>query len=302
MSDISAPGDGWIELRKEARTPRPDPAAGVPDVTGDAGPAVENKARGFEPGRLYRLPPDRLRPDPDQPRRFFDPQAQAELTASVKSHGVLQPVLFRVGPDGEPVLVAGERRHQAARAAGLTEVPALCTAGDAAEISLVENLLREDLTPLEEAEALGRLASAHHYTQERLSSVIGKAQSTLSEILSLNRLPDDVKARCRTDPSIPRRVLVDVARKRQARGMSRAFRTYLEKRDRVDPRKGRPRPVRERVERLLAPLRAAADKLAAAAADLGPDERDQLAAAWEQTRRKVERALSALPPAPDVEG
>ena len=296
MTETFGEQGGWIELRKERPAREEPPAVASPPAAYGAGPAPA-AAPAYEPGRLYRLPPESLRPDPEQPRRWFDPQALAELAASVRAHGVLQPVLFRLDAAGQPVLVAGERRTQAARAAGLAEIPALCTAGDAAEISLVENLLRENLTPLEEAEALQRLTASHGYTQERLAAVIGKAQSTLSEILSLNRLPEEVKARCRNDPAIPRRALVEVARKRQARSMAKAFRKLVEKRERPpDPRKGKPRPRRDAVERLVAPLRAALDKLAAQAAALGPAERERLWTAWEEARRDLEQAFSAFPP------
>jgi ParB family transcriptional regulator, chromosome partitioning protein len=97
-----------------------------------------------------------LAPDPEQPRKFFDEQALAELQASIASHGVLQPVLVREGGEGMFIIVSGERRYQAAKNAGLETIPAILTDGEPAEISIIENLLRENLTAIEEAEAIVR--------------------------------------------------------------------------------------------------------------------------------------------------
>jgi ParB family chromosome partitioning protein len=112
-----------------------------------------------------------------------------EMTASVAKHGILQPILFLVDETGNPIIVAGERRVEAAKKAGLTTIPAIFVEGNHAEIALVENLLRQDLTPIEEAEALDRLIKEQSYTHEQLAGMIGKARNTLTEILSLHRLP-----------------------------------------------------------------------------------------------------------------
>ncbi|MBK5276696.1 MAG: ParB/RepB/Spo0J family partition protein [Desulfuromonadales bacterium] len=113
----------------------------------------------YEKGKLYQLPLSSVQPDPEQPRKFFDEQALAELSASIAGHGVLQPILVRQGADGDGVfiIVSGERRYQAARNAGLATIPAIITDGEPAEISIIENLLRENLTAIEEAEAIERL-------------------------------------------------------------------------------------------------------------------------------------------------
>lgn len=109
------------------------------------------KAVGF-----MRLPVDLINANPDQPRKHFDPDALRDLTASVKEKGVLQPVLVRPDPDGKHfILIAGERRWRAAKAANVPEIPALIrTEKDSLEVAIIENLQREDLHPLEEAEAL----------------------------------------------------------------------------------------------------------------------------------------------------
>jgi ParB family chromosome partitioning protein len=112
----------------------------------------------YQKGRIYTLELAHLQTDPNQPRKSLDPQALGELAASINEHGVLQPILFRVDLQAEALcIVAGERRCAAAQQVGLTTIPGIFVDGNTAEISLVENLLRHDLTAIEEAEALQRL-------------------------------------------------------------------------------------------------------------------------------------------------
>jgi ParB family chromosome partitioning protein len=98
-----------------------------------------------------------------------------------------------------------------------------------AEIALVENLLRQDLTAVEEAEALQRLADEQKYTQDQLSGIIGKARNTISEILSLNRLPQEIRDECRGNAAVPRKTLIEISRKKQARAMTTEWSKYKEK-------------------------------------------------------------------------
>lgn len=150
--------------------------------------------------------------DPGQPRKHFVEQSLSDLCESIRKTGVLQPILIRKDADDKIWLVAGERRYRAARMAGLERIPAILTKGNPQEISLIENLQREDLAPIEEAEALQRLATDYHHTHEDLSRAVGKARSTITEILSLNRLPEAIKDQCRSSSKYPRRVLVELAR------------------------------------------------------------------------------------------
>ncbi len=183
----------------------------------------------FVKGHLYTLPLTSLETDPDQPRKYMDPQALDELTASVRQHGVLEPVLFRQDESGRLLVVAGERRCVAAKQAGIENIPAIYVDGNHAEIGLVENLLRQDLTPVEESEALDRIMKDHGYKQEDLSQIIGKSLSTISETLSLNRLPVEVRDECRNDLSVPKRTLVEIAKSKQQRRMVTLFKKYREK-------------------------------------------------------------------------
>ena len=183
----------------------------------------------YEARTLYQVPIDRVLPDPNQPRKSFDAQGIEEMVASVTKHGIIQPVIFRRGPEGKAILVAGERRVAAARQVGLTEIPGIFIDGNAAEIALVENLQRQDLTPIEEAEGLQALMMEQKYTQEQLGGIIGKAWNTLSEILSLNKLPQDVRDDCRGDRTISKNTLITIAKKKQERSMTTAYNVYKTK-------------------------------------------------------------------------
>jgi len=183
----------------------------------------------YEKGKLYNISIIDFQADPNQPRKVFDPDTLEELAESIKKHGILEPVLFQPGQQGYVTVVAGERRIEAAKKAGVNIIPAICVEGNASEIALVENLLRQDLTAVEEAEAIQRLMDEQKYTQEQLSGVIGKGRSTIADILTVNRLPQAIRDECRGDRKISRATLIDIARKKQERGMVTAYNAYKEK-------------------------------------------------------------------------
>ena len=164
-------------------------------------------------GFLY-LPINLLRPNPDQPRQHFDDSLLEDLTASIIEKGILQPVLARKDPvrDGY-ILIAGERRLRAATAAGLTEIPALIRSeADALEVALIENLQRENLSALEEAEALLKLKNARQFTDEALAKIIGKSRQSVNDSLILNELPEQIRAKCRTSGMWSKSQLLQVLR------------------------------------------------------------------------------------------
>jgi ParB family chromosome partitioning protein len=133
-----------------------------------------------------------VHPSSQQPRQSFDEAALAELAESIRSQGVLQPLLVRRRAPGGYELIAGERRWRAAQRAGLKEVPVLVrdvADARAFEIALVENLQRADLNPIEEAEGYARLMDEHDYTQETLAARVGKDRSTVANALRLLKLP-----------------------------------------------------------------------------------------------------------------
>lgn len=175
---------------------------------------------------INMLRTDEIQNDPTQPRKYFDEEALRDLTQSIRDHGLLQPVLVRRNDSGPIILVAGERRLRAAKEAGLEQIPAVFTTGNAAELGLVENLLRENLTAIEEAEAMNELIARHACSQDKLSQMLSKSPSTVCEILSLMRLPQDIRDECRTNPKCPRSVLVEVAKKTTENRMRALFESY----------------------------------------------------------------------------
>jgi len=142
------------------------------------------------------LPIDSISPNPQQPRKDFDDRALHDLAASLKQSGVLQPVVVRRVGEGYQ-LVVGERRWRAAKLAGITRIPAVIReASDAQslELALVENLLREDLNPMEEAEAYQRLLAEFAWTQEELAQRVARDRSSIANCLRLLKLPDVIQA------------------------------------------------------------------------------------------------------------
>jgi len=167
---------------------------------------------GAAVGRM--LPMDKVRPNPDQPRKTLGDLR--ELTESVREKGVLEPLLVRFNAREDCYyIISGERRYHAARAAGLSEVPCIEKRVDDAEtleIALIENLQRKDLTPFEEADGLYRLASQFDYTHEDIARKIGKARSSVTETLYLRNIPDSVRKKCVDTGIVSRSVLLQIAR------------------------------------------------------------------------------------------
>jgi ParB family chromosome partitioning protein len=158
-------------------------------------PASEGEARA-QAGALRNLPIDSLSPSPLQPRTTFDEAELDELAQSIRQNGVLQPILARQRAAGGYEIIAGERRWRAAQRAGVHELPAIVRQLDddqALELALVENLQREDLNPLEEAEAYQRLVARFGHTQEAVAQVIGKSRSHVANMIRLLELPPYVK-------------------------------------------------------------------------------------------------------------
>lgn len=158
-------------------------------------PAHAAAGKGF-----LMLPVEAVERNPDQPRKRFDEAKLEELAASIRQHGVVEPILVRREGSRYRIL-AGERRWRAAQRAGLREVPALvreATDREAFELALVENIQRADLNAIEEAEAYEVLASEHGLTQEQIAARVGKERSTVANALRLLKLPEEVRDTVRT--------------------------------------------------------------------------------------------------------
>jgi ParB family chromosome partitioning protein len=153
-----------------------------------------------EPSRIRDLPIESLVPNPQQPRKTFAPEALAELAASIRASGVLEPIIARPRGDRYEIVV-GERRWRAAQQAGLARIPTQIrelSDAETLELALEENLLREDLNPIEAAQAYQRLLGEFGWTQEVLAQRIGKDRSSIANALRLLRLPDLIQADLRT--------------------------------------------------------------------------------------------------------
>ena len=149
-----------------------------------------------ESSSLMTLRVSDIEPNKDQPRKAFEPNALAELADSIREHGILQPVVVRALPGGVYQIIAGERRWRASRMAGLTEVPVIVkdvTDEQAMELALVENLQREDLDPIEEAEGYKTLMDNYHLTQEEAAERVGKSRSAVANSLRLLGLCPEVR-------------------------------------------------------------------------------------------------------------
>ena len=206
--------------------------------------------------RVQYIPLGRIRPNPQQPRRSFDEEGLAELAASIRSCGILQPLTVRRAGEGYE-LVAGERRLRAARIAGLREVPCLVAQvgeEDSALLALMENLQRRDLDCWEEAQAIARLISRYGLSQEEAARRLGLAQPTVANKLRLLRLPEDVRALLREnglterharallrlqDPEVQRRAAGDMVRRGMNVAQAEAYVEKLLQSAQVTPPRGR---------------------------------------------------------------
>jgi ParB family chromosome partitioning protein len=147
-------------------------------------------------GELQQLRVDRIRPGKYQPRQAMDPERLQELAASIKAQGLIQPIVVRAIAGGNHEIIAGERRWRAAQIAGLAEIPALVrevTDHAVIAMALIENIQREELTPLEEAAALQRLIGEFNYTHQQTADAVGRSRASVSNLLRLLDLPEAIR-------------------------------------------------------------------------------------------------------------
>jgi ParB family transcriptional regulator, chromosome partitioning protein len=220
-------------------------------------PAIQATGHTAPGSGLRMLDIETIHPSTRQPRKHFDDARLDELAESIRSQGIIQPLVVRVRDGGGFELVAGERRWRAAQRAGLHQVPAVVrevAESQAFEMALVENLQREDLNPIEEAEGYQRLVAEFGYTQESLSARVGKDRSTVANALRLLKLPPAVRAMViegrlnmgharallglESDPAIER-----LARQAVSRGLSVRQVESLVRRERDSDKRPPDRPV-----------------------------------------------------------
>lgn len=197
---------------------------------------------------VRNVPLDRIDPNPDQPRLTFDEDSLQELAASITEHGVLQPILVRPGADGRYQLIAGERRWRSAQIAGLRQIPALVEEIDdetALEIAIIENLQREDLSPLDEALMYERMTTEHGYSLRKLAQKLGKDKGYIENRLRLADAPSEIKQlvslRKDTLSHAYELLKVEDARKRRklAEQVARGELSLVKLRERIDGKQGR---------------------------------------------------------------
>ncbi|MFN6963400.1 MAG: ParB/RepB/Spo0J family partition protein [Pyrinomonadaceae bacterium] len=173
---------------------------------------VEELSRANRPvGKIIEIA--RISPNPEQPRVEFGDLT--ELTDSIREKGVLEPLLVKPNKDGTYMIIAGERRWRASQLAGLTEVPCVELDLDehgVAEVALIENLQRKDLTIWEEADGLAALASKFGYTHDEIAKKISKSRSTVTELMSVAGLPQEIRDRCRELGIASKATLLEIAR------------------------------------------------------------------------------------------
>jgi len=173
----------------------------LPPGSSNASSGASGKSAGkplgpIAQGAVIQLPIDRLVANPGQPRKNFDAAELQELASSINEHGIIQPIIAADSGDGNYIIIAGERRTRAARLAGLKEVPVIIrkyTDQKRLEVSLIENIQRADLNPIEEAAAYKNLMDFSHLSQEELAVRVGKNRSTIANALRLLKLPADVQ-------------------------------------------------------------------------------------------------------------
>ncbi len=156
--------------------------------------AILPEAAAGGAGELRELPIELIKPNPNQPRTKIDPEALVGLASSIEANGVVQPLLVRPLPDGSYELIAGERRWRAAQAAGLAKVPAVVRDQELAErlqVALIENMVREDLNPVDEARACAALVDDLGLSKEDLARRVGRSRPAVSNLIRLLDLPDE---------------------------------------------------------------------------------------------------------------
>jgi ParB family chromosome partitioning protein len=276
---------------------------------------LSNDRQGRVRGGVRNIDVDRITPNPEQPRIAFNQESLDELAASVREHGVLQPILVRPLDDGAFQLIAGERRWRASKAAGLPTIPALVEEIDddtALEISIIENLQREDLSPLDEASMYDRMVREHGYSVRRLAQKLGKDKGYLENRLRLADAPEEVRelVSLRKDTLSHAYELMKVEdpkkRKRLAAQVARGELTLIRLRDKIEGRPTRSAPGPDATDDAGSTVRDETADDAEAAwtgkrrdAAPAPLRDDSLVAAKQQLSEAVETLLDVLQ-APDV--
>ena len=207
---------------------------------------VDSLSERFGPSVGRLIPIEDLETNPEQPRRSVGDLE--ELTKSIASKGILEPILVRPLDSGRFRIIAGERRFRAGLEAGLAEVPCIemdVPDNEVLEIALIENLHRRDLHPFEEAAGYSSLSETHGYTQQRIAASVGKSRVSITEAISLLDIPEDLREKCRRADIQARSVLLEIARLKDRRQMEEAIALVLSGSTRDDLREQKKGPEAE---------------------------------------------------------
>lgn len=247
----------------------------------------------YKIGNLYQIPITDLNPDPNQPRQYFDEESINDMAKSIEKHGVIQPILFRED-NGKLIIVSGERRYRAAIKADKKDILAILTEDDPIEIALVENLSREDLNDIEAAEGIERLIEQHGYTHEQVADILGKARSTVTEIISLLKLPSDIREECKVNPRYARRELKKIAFKKKPETMRSEFQKYKEFLDEKKKKGGGRSGNRPKVDVATSYMTELPKKIDAVLKNAKKKEKDILRNELAKLRDKIDEVLVGL--------
>ena len=192
----------------------------------------------YKKGIIHEIPLDQLYRDIDQPRKHFDLLELESLKQSIADKGLLYPIIFRVDDNDCNIIVSGERRFKAYQSLGIEKIPAMLVGSDKYdEVALIDNILRSELHPVDEAEALENLRTKHNYTHDELGNLIGKAANTVTEIVTLAKLPQEIRDDARTRKNLSRNALLKVARKPTDKGRKKAYEVLLASLSKVDTKR-----------------------------------------------------------------
>jgi len=260
-------------------------------------PFLAGRLQGGTRTILTSIPVGALRANPEQPRRHFDAQALEELAASIRVRGILQPIIVKREGDGF-LIMAGERRYRAAQMAGLATIPALVRDDNPMEVAIIENLQRENLSPLEEAEGFQALAVQTGHTHEEIARLIGKSRPYVSNSIAICRLPDGIKGEVHETPGVSREILVSLARAESPEKQAALW--HLTKMRKLSVQRfrseqaGKAGAYPELVE-VAKLVRKLGRKLRALeTAELPAEQRRHLARLMEQAQRRIARTLVKL--------
>ncbi len=254
---------------------------------------------GVQSSGIRNVPVERIDANPNQPRLTFDEETLQELAASITEHGVLQPILVRPGVDGRYQLIAGERRWRAAKIAGLRQIRAIIDDIDddtALEIAIIENLQREDLSPLDEALMYERMTTEHGYSLRKLAQKLGKDKGYIENRLRLADAPTEIKqlVSLRKDTLSHAYELLKVEdprkRRKLAEQVARGELSLVKLRERIDGK-----PAREHVDADTVDLAEEIEVVEVVAAPLAPrSSEDDLQAAKERLAEALDELSVAL--------